>query len=120
MVLKEKIEIIKSKEDKLVENYEVESMIVETLHEHLKSLESDYMNLINDRNSKIKSLKEEKYQKSLKLYHVQKEIKINKLEMKQLKHKLDTMKEDHLTLNENLKVERENSSRKEKEIISLQ
>jgi len=30
------------------------------------------------------------------------------------------VKEDCLTFNENLKVERENSSRKEKEIISLQ
>ena len=75
---------------------------------------------MNDGDAKIKFLKEEKYQKSLKLYHIQKEIKINKLEIKQLKYNLDTVKEDCLTLNENLKVERENSSHKEKEITSLQ
>ena len=119
-LLKEKIEIMKSKEDELVDNYEVESMTVETLQEYLKSLESDYMNLMNNRDAKIKSLKEEKHQKSLKLYHIQKEIEINKLEIKQLKYNLDTVKEDRLILNENLKVERENSSCKEKEITSLQ
>ena len=60
-LLKEKIKIMKSKEDKLVENYEVELMIVETLQEYLKSLESNYMNLMNDGDAKIKSLKEEKH-----------------------------------------------------------
>jgi len=60
-LLKEKIEIMKSKEDELVENYEVESMTVETLQEYLKSLESDNMNVMNNRDTKIKSLKEEKH-----------------------------------------------------------
>ena len=42
-----------------------ELMIVETLQKHLKSLESDYMNFMNNGDTKIKSFKEEKYQKSL-------------------------------------------------------
>ena len=48
---------MKSKEDELVENYKVESMMVKTLQEYLKSLESDYMNLMNNGDAKIKSLK---------------------------------------------------------------
>ena len=37
-------------------------------------------------------MKEEKHQKSHKLYYVQKEIEINKLEIKQLKYNLNTVK----------------------------
>ena len=70
--LKEKIEKTKHKEDELLENYEVESMTVETLQEHLKSLESDCMNLMKDGDAKIQSFKEEKHKKNLELHCVKK------------------------------------------------
>ena len=93
-VLQEIIHTMMAKENDLVESYEVEIMMVDTLQEYLKTVEQDYSKLVMEEDIKIQQLKEERYQLKLKEYYRQKEITIDKVESEWLKQNLDVLRKD--------------------------
>ena len=52
-LLKSRISVIKSKEETMIENYEIEKMTVEAMQKYLKLLEDDYNEVIREGDIKI-------------------------------------------------------------------
>ena len=71
------ISIIKSKEETIIENYEIEKMTVEAMQEYLKLLEDDYNEIIREGDVKIQTLKKENYKLYLEAFYTSKARKTN-------------------------------------------
>ena len=66
-------------------------MSVETLQEHLKSLEEDCDNISREGDATMQNLKEERQELNLKAHHTCTAIELNKLETKRLKCNMETV-----------------------------
>ena len=102
-LLKLRISVIKSKEEAIIENYEVEKMIVEAIQEYLKSLEDDYNKVIQEGDIKIQTLKKENHKLYLEAFNISKARKTDKSEIAMLKSSVEMVQKERNTLRNKIK-----------------
>ena len=101
--MKEAIQSLTNKENKILEIYEVEKMIVEALQKYLKSIELDYGEVVKEYDTKIRQLKDKIHKLKITAHYKQKEIQIKKEASKLLKQNLDVERKDRAELNKKIK-----------------
>ena len=87
--LKENINERKQNKSSVIENYEIEQMIVQSLDTCLKALEEVCKKTMHEGDEKTQALKNKMYTLRVKAHHSWNEINNNILEAKQSKKNLD-------------------------------
>ena len=67
-------------------------MTVKSLEEYLKALEDDYAKMMHEGDVVTQELKKEKYMLNVKAYNANKEIELDKMQIKMLKTDLEFVK----------------------------
>ena len=101
--MKSKINVIKSKEEGLIENYEIKKMTVEAMQEYLKILEDDYNEVIREGDVKIQTLKKKNHKLYLEAFNTSKARKTDKSEIVMLKSSVEMVQKERNILRNKVK-----------------